>query len=409
MTHKDKAFRRLEKFLIALLLAIFICAMQPSFAHSDPMADDSAEAAYGQSILSQEQTETIQQHIDSIDIQTFQEFISQSEIFGNINAKKLITDISFADLEFKPENIIKTIVSALFRETFSGMQSMVKLIVIVLATCLLSNMKQSFSGEGFNDISFFVCYILITGITVQIFGSSARIASDFIQLTHKFTLFFVPILCTLMAAAGGVISFTSLQPLLLGVSQIINFTVANWLLPLSMLSAAIGMVSCISEKFSISQFADFIKTIVEWSLKFLMTVFIGAVSVQTLSSSALDSMSSKAAKFAVSSFIPIIGNILTDSIDLIAGCSKILKNSIGIAGIIVFAVIAALPVIKLAANTLLLRLTIALIEPAADRRIIKCLSCAASSVSGLMAMTITLEIMFLISFSIVFCFTNVQT
>lgn len=408
MTDKNGIYTQTVKFLLTLLLTVFISAILPVCVYSSEEAAE--ETPYGyKGTLSPEQTETIQQHIDSIDTQTFQEFISQSEIFENLNAKKLITDISFAGLDFNPENIIKTVLSALFKETYSGMREMVKLIVIVLITCLLSNMKQNFSGAGFNDISFFVCYILIMGTTVQLFGSSARIASDFIQLTHKFTLFFVPILFTVMAAAGGVISFTSLQPLLLGVSQIINFTVANWLLPLSMLAAAIGMVSCISEKFSISQFAEFIKTIVEWSLKFLMTIFIGAVSIQTLSSSALDSMSSKAAKFAVSSFIPIIGNILTDSIDLIAGCSKILKNSIGLAGIIVLAVIAVLPVIKLAANTLLLRLTIALIEPAADKRIIKCLNCAASSISGLMAMAITLEIMFLVSFSIVFCFTNVQT
>lgn len=404
MRNKSRNIKNLKKFLIISALIILLRFFLPDCIY----ASSTDQSNYNGAVPS-EQKELIEEQINSLDTEVFQDFVSQSEIFKDLNVKNLMTNIGFANMNFNIGNIIKIILTALFKETYSNISIMMKLIVTVLITCLLNNMKQSFGNTNFNDTAFFVCYILIIGIVVQSFNSSAQIASDFIQLTHKFIIFFVPILGTVIAAGGGVISVATLQPLLLGVSQIINFTVTNYLLPLSMLAVAINIISCISEKFSISKFADLIKVIVEWSLKLLLTIFIGAVSIQTMTTSTLDGLSSKTAKFAVSSFIPIIGNILTDSIDLVVGCSKILKNAIGLTGIIVLVIIAVLPIIKLVANVLLFQFTISIIEPIADKRIVNCLSRVAASLSGLIAMVITLEIMFLVSFSIVFCFTNMKT
>ena len=64
------------------------------------------------------------------------------------------------------------------------------------------------------------------------------------------------------------------------------------------------------------------------------------------------------------------GKILGDSVDSVLGCGLVLKNALGVVGVIV---IIALPIIKLSILTIVYSLSSAIIEPLADEKIVKLL------------------------------------
>ena len=60
-----------------------------------------------------------------------------------------------------------------------------------------------------------------------------------------------------------------------------------------------------------------------------------------------------------------------DSVDAILGCGILLKNAVGMVGVIIIIGICIMPIIKLATFSIMYSLTSSIIEPIADGKIVK--------------------------------------
>ena len=104
--------------------------------------------------------------------------------------------------------------------------------------------------------------------------------------------------------------------------------------------------------------------------------------------------------------VPVVGGFVADSIDTVISGTRLMKNSVGTAGIIFLLVTCAVPVIKVAAVMLTLRISSALIEPLGDKRHSDMLMEAADAVTTVFAMMIAVAILFIISIAIIIGTTN---
>lgn len=80
-------------------------------------------------------------------------------------------------------------------------------------------------------------------------------------------------------------------------------------------------------------------------------------------------ITAKTTKAIVSSAIPVVGKILSDGVDSVLGCGIILKNAVGIVGVIIVLGICIVPIIKVGTITFAYRLLTAVAEPIADKKI----------------------------------------
>ena len=81
----------------------------------------------------------------------------------------------------------------------------------------------------------------------------------------------------------------------------------------------------------------------------------------------------KPGKAIVSSAVPVVGKILGDIVDTVLGCSVVLKNAIGIVGVIIILGICIMPILKLSVLTISYKLVSAVIQPVADKDIVSLL------------------------------------
>lgn len=80
-------------------------------------------------------------------------------------------------------------------------------------------------------------------------------------------------------------------------------------------------------------------------------------------------ITAKTTKAVVSSAIPVVGKILGDAVDTVLGCGIILKNAVGLVGIIIVIGICIVPIIKLGVITLVYKLIAGISQPIADEKI----------------------------------------
>lgn len=99
-------------------------------------------------------------------------------------------------------------------------------------------------------------------------------------------------------------------------------------------------------------------------------MFVGVVSLEGTLSSSVDGITAKTAKTIVSSAVPVVGKILGDAVDTVLGCGIILKNAVGIVGVIIVIGICIMPIIKLAVLSLSYKLLSIVIQPISDDKIV---------------------------------------
>lgn len=87
----------------------------------------------------------------------------------------------------------------------------------------------------------------------------------------------------------------------------------------------------------------------------------------------MDGITAKTAKTVVSSAVPVVGKILGDAVDTVLGCGVVLKNAVGIVGVIIVVGICIIPIIKLAILLIAYKLLATVSQPIADNKIVSLL------------------------------------
>ncbi len=270
----------------------------------------------------------------------------------------------------------------------------------------MKNLSEGLENKGIAQITYYVQYILIVTLIMTNFVQILDVVKESIQSLVGFMNSLIPIMVTLMITTGSIVSANLIQPILLFLITFMGNFIIGVIIPLVLVSTALGVVSKISDRIQIDKLSKFFKTSVVWILGVTLTLFVGIVSIEGTLSSSVDGITAKTAKAAVSSFIPVVGKILGDAVDTVIGCSSILKNATGIVGIIILIGIAILPIIKLAVLMGVYYLCAALCQPIADDKIIKLLDQMGDTFKTLLAIMCSISVMFIIGTTLVIKISN---
>ena len=100
------------------------------------------------------------------------------------------------------------------------------------------------------------------------------------------------------------------------------------------------------------------------------------------------------------------GKVLGDGVDSILGCGVILKNAVGIVGVIIIIGICLLPIVKLTVFTIMYSLASAVVEPLADTKIVKLLDEMSDVFKLLLAVVCSVSALLIIGITLVIKISN---
>ena len=215
----------------------------------------------------------------------------------------------------------------------------------VLALLLAASMFSSFSDENKT-----LHYAVTVGITAAAVVPAAKLiisVSSAIKSFGTFMVSFVPIYAGILASSSKPLTAAGYSSLMLLAAEIINLISTFVLIPLSSMQLSFGVCSPISLGVDISQIGSMIKKFSMWLLSVLTTFLLGFLSVQTLISGPKDNLASRTAKFVAGTAIPVVGPTVSEAMNIIKGCLKLLSSSVLIYGVIAVALILLPILLKL--------------------------------------------------------------
>lgn len=343
---------------------------------------------------------------DSLNVSSFLKEVEKytSSTFQDIDVKELFNSALTGNID--NGKLFKNVLSLLGREITGSISVLGSIIVVIVIHSILKSISEGLENKTVSQITYYVQYILIVTLIMTNFAQVLNMIKESIQNLVGFMNCLIPILMTLVLTTGSIASANMLQPILLFIITFVGNFISNIVLPLVLISTALGIVSKVSNKVQIDKLSKFLKSSVVWILGVVLTLFVGVVSLEGSLSSNVDGITAKTTKAAVSSFIPVVGKILGDAVETVIGCSSILKNAVGIIGIIVMIGICVAPIIKLAVLMAIYYLGAAVCQPIADEKITGLLDQMGDTFKILLAILCSVSVMFVIGVTLVINISN---
>jgi len=337
------------------------------------------------------------------------EFIKEAQIYADENFEGInINDLFSAAITGNIDNnmLIKAILSIVGKEVVSSITVLGSIIVIIVIHSIFKSISDGLENTTVSQITYYVQYILIVALIMTNFSGIIDMVRTSIQTLVGFMNSLIPLLITLMLTTGSITSATLLEPIILFIITFIGNFITTILIPFVLISTSLSIVSKISSRLQVDKLSKFFNSTVVWILGIVLTLFVGVISIEGSLSSSVDGITAKTTKAAVANFIPVVGKILGDAVDTVMGCSNILKNAVGIVGVVVIILICVSPIIKLTILMILYNLTGAVCQPIADEKIVKLLEEMGNTFKMLLAIMCSVSVMLIIGTTLVLKITN---
>jgi stage III sporulation protein AE len=173
----------------------------------------------------------------------------------------------------------------------------------------------------------------------------------------------------MLTAMGSVVSVGIYQPLVAILSGGVTAIFSKIIFPIFLLLLIFIILNNLSGLVKLNKFISFLSSTFKWIVGFVFTMFAGLLTIQGISAGRYDTISLKATRFAMKSYIPIIGGYLSDGLDYVMLSSVLIKNAIGVAGIILLIMTILIPIINILILKLGLQFVAGVIETMGNSKI----------------------------------------
>lgn len=356
--------------------------------------------------------QTIDAQLESLDLVDVKSFIQQvdrevGQYLPEISLEKILEDMKNGHLQLSFREVLSGLARYFFSEIIAHSALLGKLVILAVVCAVLQNLQAAFEKGTTSKLAYAVTYLVLITIALGSFTLAINTGRQAIDQMITFIHALLPALLTLMAAMGGLTSATLLHPFVMVALSLLGTLINNLVFPLIYFGAVLAIISHISEKFKVSRLAGLLKEVSLGLLGLFLTTFVGLLSLQGVAGAVVDSVGLRTAKFVTGSFVPVIGGMLSDALEAVVGTSILLKNAIGLVGVLVIFALAAFPVIKILSLVIIYRLAAALVQPFGDTQIADSLQTMGSSLIIVFGAVAAVGLMFFIALSIIVGLGNI--
>lgn len=389
---------------IALLIICLISAVLPYFFSQNTYAENISTQN-----IEEQLEENVENQLSDIDTTLFDKFIysldgNSYKIFGSATFLDKLKNIISGNLSTDYGSVFAIIAELFFSEAVKLLPVLASITAIAILSNLLSMAKSGKTNTG--DIVHFVCYLSIVLIVLNMIYQLLTNLTKTLNLMNQLMSLIFPIILTLMTASGSTASSSIYQPAVALLCGSVTSIIINIIVPLFIASIILSVVSNLTENIKVSKFSDFFKTTGNWITGILFTVFMAFLSIQGITASTYDSVTIRAVKYAISNSIPIVGGYIKEGFDLVLGSTVLIKNAVGVTGLILLFCYIITPILNMVVCCLGLKLTAAICEPLSNQKVPNFLQSVSKNFSLIIVAFISVAFMFFITVMLLLMTSN---
>jgi len=285
---------------------------------------------------------------------------------------------------------------AFFGNFRQGLGVFIAIIVISMLMGLTSSAFEGSGSDAARRVPAMAGILAIAGVCLGSMNSLFGLVTSTLAQTDTFSKALLPTLAAAMVASGTPTSAVIKSSAIVLFSDILITIITRFLLPCTYAYLALVTANAAMANDALKGLANFIKSCITGALKLLLTLFIAYITISGTISGTSDIMIERSAKLALTGAVPVVGNIISEATQTVIAGAGILRNSIGIFGLIAVLSITISPIIVIGLNFLALKFAAAVAAPASPPGIVKYTEQLADVFSLILAMTAASALVLLI-------------
>ena len=311
------------------------------------------------------------------------------KIYGDMNLKELeknlqiITfqlEISFSELVEEiytgnPKGLLSVFINRIKGEIknqwFDIKNIIITVVIIILVSAILSTFKDAFQNAQIAEISFYINYLLLSVIFINLFGSILAVGENSLRNMKDFMSIFFPTFFLIVGSTQGISSGLAYFQLAGVVIYLVEWCLLSILLPAISAYMLFVLMNGVWEEERLSYLLDLFQKGLKFVLKLLLGILTGAGMMQSMIVPIIDKIKGETVYKAIEG-IPGIGDVAEGALRIWMGSTVLIKNSIGIAGCILMVLLCIAPIIKIALVGSLFKIVAAILSVVGEKRMISC-------------------------------------
>lgn len=337
--------------------------------------------------------------LDDVDFTDLDDLLKANPVTEDFDFKGLVKQLISGE-EIDKRLLFDSIKDTFLKEVSQSKGFMIQIILLVAAFALLYNFANVFENAAVTDISFYIVYMILLALLMKSFLLISGILNEALGVMLGSMRALMPAFCLTMVFSTGTVTAMGFYQLTLFLLYLIETVLLYGVVPAVHIYIMLELLNHLTREEMISRMTELIKTGVEWVLKFLFSLVVGINVVQGLLSPVIDGF--KTTMFArTAGMIPGFGSSINAVAEVMVGSGIIIKNGVGVAGILLVLVLCVGPLIKVGVMTLMYKLSAAVIQPIADKRLAGCISGMGEGARLLGKVLLTANVMMLLTIALV--------
>ena len=329
------------------------------------------------------------------------------EIFGFSSIVERIRAIATGEVKNDFGSVITYVLAILGVDVLKFLPMFLSVLAIILAYNIINSVKGKFASESVEKVVYFATGAIALCVVVGYFANALASAVKFVASVKTQINMIAPILMTLMTASGASASASVYTPSIAILGSGMTNAVTYLAFPALLMALVFDIIGSISTSVKLDKTAEFFRSACKWFLGTAFFLFIAVIGVSGITASVRDGVSVRAAKFAMSKYVPVIGGYLSQGFDFIMAGNVLIKNALGSTAVILI-LLTVIPVVaELAVFTLTLKLTAAIAQPLGGDKFSNALTSMAKSSSTVAAVVVAMAFLYILFLSMIICTGNV--
>ncbi|MEE0930335.1 MAG: stage III sporulation protein AE [Acutalibacteraceae bacterium] len=297
-------------------------------------------------------------------------------------------------------DIFSNIINTFQKKSITPLNCVVKIMGVIMLVALIDSVKSTIASSSLISVLNSVAVLAVSIILIRPISQTIYYSATVIKISSDFMLIFVPIMVAIMLAMGQSVQGASNYTMVMGAGTVVSQISENILVPLLNIFMGMSVVSGISQKVNLNGFCELVNKVVKWVLTFTMSVFTAILTMQSFISSSADSAGTKATRFAINSFVPLVGGALSEAYQTVRGCMGMLKSGVGVFAILATGTVYLPSIISCVLWLVSINIAIALADVFNMGQIIKLLRSVAIVINVLIAILLCCMMIFIVSSTI---------
>jgi stage III sporulation protein AE len=396
--HKNTKFRhgKIVAFFIVAIVAFVIFSFS-----CNQVAEASEDGTDAEETVMEDLKDSTQNAINTLDLDVFEEFLNtldteQQSLLPFDDLKTFIKDLTEGKTDNAFQNFASAILKSIGKYFVGFLPALVTILTVSMLKSMLSGMTSPFLNSSTNEIVHIVCYGVIVVVLATSVVSVVTTTVSAINGISQFAEGVFPVLLTLLASLGATTGVATYQPMMAVLGGGVIAIISKVILPAFVACVVFAMVGNLSKNVKLTKMSKMFKSVSSWLIGIVFGLYGTFLTAGGISGGVIDRVGYSAAKFALSSYVPILGGYLADGFDLVSASMLIVKNAFGYTAVIVLGATVLFPLLRIVAFIFAIRLCSAITEPLGDDRVSNMLSSVADNCGLLVSALAGVSFMFYI-------------